>query len=80
MTFCHVDPCVPATGSAGFVLNYIRWDEVKPHLEHKYPTTFKKVQGFYKKFYEAENLIGQIGTRHLTMALQKCGFYPEVEG
>ena len=77
MTFCHVDK--HQDGSSSFALNYIRWDEINYPLERKYPAVHARIREFYARFYKAEGLIGQLSSGTLVMALEKCGYYPEIE-
>ena len=79
MTFCHAEKDEKA-GTAQFVLNYIRWDEINGTIQKKYPSIHVRIREFYKRFHKAEGLIGQFASNHLTMALEKCGFYPEKDG
>ena len=80
MTFCH--PEKDSSGHTCFKLNYLRWGEIGTMITRRCSTDHvEKIKTYYRKLMEAENLLGQISNpKHLKVALEYCGFYPEREG
>ena len=82
MTFCHTDPSPDGNGSK-FVMNYIRLAEIEIDLKKQIDEAqFTVIREMYKKLYEGQNLLRQLGNPEFGMktALEMCGLYPEREG
>ena len=78
-TFCHTERS--PDDSVNFVLNYVRWEEVKPRLEKRVSgEQFEIIRNFYRSLYKGEGLIAQLAGNKLRDALEFCSLYPEQEG